>query len=525
MSATLFEMTPPPQLPGNGRFGPPSQSGQSPRSAWLNQPVEPDQLSNGHIVSNQALLRPPSPRGHPILDPNENNQLGTFFNGLESDLYEPHFLDNELQFSEHWLSHGRQNIVPSFLAHLTSFGRQVAPDLTLGAVTAWPAAPLGDVYTFGQNDMAPPSVPLFAHTQPPQSSPPQPRLQSQTPPFYYHPPLPQQPFHGNGNGSFHAQAEQDAHENAAALLTRMHSGRPNPSSPLTSSSNGLHPSLPMVSQRHDSSSLTPSYVAQNHHDPAEIMIPGSDGMLFANMVLGTYRPPVQHTQKPQELQWGSDNLFSEVQGFLPPHHESSEAVADREQLRIERMREALRSNSSSPNTQVPSPIVTQQAAIHTTTESHNDNIKDEVEENAATDTRKRRKSKARIEGEEDGGWGAQLPSKPAARKRKSKSDQNGSVEPSAVMQDTLGKRRKCAPNQSKPQRENLTEEQKRENHIRSEQKRRGTIKEGFDDLAFIVPGLQNGGYSKSIILNMTGDWLEKLVQGNETLEPKSQLAP
>jgi hypothetical protein len=72
-------------------------------------------------------------------------------------------------------------------------------------------------------------------------------------------------------------------------------------------------------------------------------------------------------------------------------------------------------------------------------------------------------------------------------------------------------------NGAKPSRENLSEEQKRENHIRSEQKRRTLIKEGFDDLCELVPGLKGGGFSKSTMLTMAAEWLEELLKGNEAL--------
>jgi heteromeric Ino2p/Ino4p transcription factor len=46
----------------------------------------------------------------------------------------------------------------------------------------------------------------------------------------------------------------------------------------------------------------------------------------------------------------------------------------------------------------------------------------------------------------------------------------------------------------------LTEAQKKENHIRSEQKRREAIREGFDRLASIVPGLEGLGRSEAVVL-------------------------
>ncbi|KAI9283545.1 hypothetical protein BC943DRAFT_280808, partial [Umbelopsis sp. AD052] len=53
---------------------------------------------------------------------------------------------------------------------------------------------------------------------------------------------------------------------------------------------------------------------------------------------------------------------------------------------------------------------------------------------------------------------------------------------------------------SKQHKELLTEEEKRANHIASEQKRRNTIRTGFKELTDIIPTLKNINNSKSTIL-------------------------
>jgi hypothetical protein len=53
----------------------------------------------------------------------------------------------------------------------------------------------------------------------------------------------------------------------------------------------------------------------------------------------------------------------------------------------------------------------------------------------------------------------------------------------------------------------LTEAQKKENHIRSEQKRREAIREGFDRLASIVPGMEGQGRSEAVVLDATVKYL------------------
>ncbi|KAJ9649286.1 hypothetical protein H2199_000061 [Coniosporium tulheliwenetii] len=70
---------------------------------------------------------------------------------------------------------------------------------------------------------------------------------------------------------------------------------------------------------------------------------------------------------------------------------------------------------------------------------------------------------------------------------------------------------------NKPARENLTEEQKRQNHILSEQKRRNLIKKGFEKLNELVPELRENCPSKSQVLDLTAGFLERLIRGNGEL--------
>jgi Helix-loop-helix DNA-binding domain len=75
---------------------------------------------------------------------------------------------------------------------------------------------------------------------------------------------------------------------------------------------------------------------------------------------------------------------------------------------------------------------------------------------------------------------------------------------------------KSGPIDPKGARQNLTEEEKKMNHIRSEQKRRNQIKEGFADLTAMMPD-SSAGASKCAILSQAVDWLSGLIEGNEQL--------
>lgn len=87
-----------------------------------------------------------------------------------------------------------------------------------------------------------------------------------------------------------------------------------------------------------------------------------------------------------------------------------------------------------------------------------------------------------------------------------------------------GRRRRRRNREAKnwPTRPVLTDEQRRQNHIKSEKKRRILINEGFDDLCTLVPSLGKGKFCKSTVLQLAGQWLEGLLEGNQAL--KKQLS-
>ncbi|TWU78663.1 hypothetical protein ED733_005688 [Metarhizium rileyi] len=174
-----------------------------------------------------------------------------------------------------------------------------------------------------------------------------------------------------------------------------------------------------------------------------------------------------------DFQWGSDASFSDVQG--PANGQPTSSNSDR-------------------------PFY----------------IKREEDPNAPP--RKRRKSKnvrsTAVDDDDDDDDDA---SSKSGRKRKTKSERSASGSEPPSDTTASSRRRKSGANGPKPPRENLSEEQKRENHIRSEQKRRTLIKEGFDDLGELVPGLKGGGFSKSATLSMAAEYLDELLRGNKAL--------
>lgn len=63
----------------------------------------------------------------------------------------------------------------------------------------------------------------------------------------------------------------------------------------------------------------------------------------------------------------------------------------------------------------------------------------------------------------------------------------------------------------------LTEQEKKNNHIASEQKRRAAIREGFDRLTELVPGLEGQGRSESVVLKKTVEFMRLQLQERREL--------
>ena len=63
----------------------------------------------------------------------------------------------------------------------------------------------------------------------------------------------------------------------------------------------------------------------------------------------------------------------------------------------------------------------------------------------------------------------------------------------------------------------LTNEQKKQNHIESEKKRREAIRAGFEKLSKIIPGCEGQARSEAIVLQRTVTELQKQIARKEEL--------
>jgi hypothetical protein len=191
--------------------------------------------------------------------------------------------------------------------------------------------------------------------------------------------------------------------------------------------------------------------------------------------------------------FGSDNHFHS-NGFIPAsEHERHEA---REEFLTEELRRLKPINRDELNlTRGTSPEVTQ-------------GKKRKLSQNADEPQRVDRS------GSRD-----QIPINPP-RKSSGKGRGQGARRQSQADVHSTKRRRSSLSGPKPPLRDHLTEEQKRSNHIQSEQKRRTAIAQGFSALHDLVPELiiQGGGLSKSNVLIEAVTFLETLHRNNAEIK-------
>ncbi|KAH9883951.1 hypothetical protein F4778DRAFT_583037 [Xylariomycetidae sp. FL2044] len=455
--------------------------------------------------------------GAPLLNDSDNRMLDLFFEGMTNGY---NSYGEGLGDSEQWIS----QLPPAYLGHMSSFGQEPS-QIPAPSMQQLPVATYQDMLGFVQTMMPPPPQPSHQHHQhqqhhlqaPPQPPPPP----APAPPALPVSPSPHQQQHNHRHLHYHSNphtpVEQSTYTDAAAVLASFQSPHSNSHPPLASNfnrgqnlsahsfGNGFDQTRPLRTPQFSPAQIGPTGPPQtNDHTPLfpEIMLENTPG-----------RGKERQVETPS-LQWGSDANFVKAQPFADKQHESHEQL---EQRRMGFISKALRINTSATPTRASSPQHSGERSTPARCRSSmNDHAKDDADHEAPP--KKRRKSKATEETEEQGNGSTSFVSKAPTRKRRSKTDLKGNPEALSPAPDAHGKRRKSTINEAKASRENLTDAQKRQNHIRSEQRRRGAIKDGFDGLMFIIPGLNAGSYSKSTVLSMTVSWLEDLVKGNDELE-------
>jgi hypothetical protein len=413
--------------------------------------------------SNFPFPSPTAPAPGPsILDDNESKFLDSFFDGVSSDQFNYDFFNNPPDGSE--LGLGWEELPPTFMGTTSSFGQQPQPG------------------NHGFSDM---------------------NFSGLNPQMHPGPSIP-----------------PSTSADVLAAATLLQNGPHGRSMSLQDGMFREDISRPINGQvRHQ------SIAQQTPRSQADFQqrLPSDDFMrdtFYTEMMFGGQSSSsMRHRGVSQkaDIRWGSDAGFANAQGFVPPA--SQENVAASERSHIKAVEEAFSLGashipSSADTSGPPSPIGG--PISHQRTRSIGQKVE---QEDMDSRPRKRRKSKYQEEADDDDDESPVSPTfKTGVKKRKSK---KASEESPAPESEQASKRRKsAAAAAAKAVRENLTEEQKRENHIKSEQKRRTLIREGFEDLGELVPGLKGGGFSKSAVLIMAADWLEELIHGNEILQQR-----
>jgi len=257
----------------------------------------------------------------------------------------------------------------------------------------------------------------------------------------------------------------------------------------------------------------------------EKVAPAIDGgeTLFHDMYFGTssqIRANCNHAPKAADIQWGSDVSFLDHGYVAPPNQETEEQVTKTLMHKMECLEPQVSASSTRPS----SPTITRRRGPMNKLSSDTGlgaNSEESTDEGEEEEHRPRKRRKNDLKFEENGEVDT---NHSGPRLKTGKVAVNGKVvrQRRSTVVSSVAKRRKSQSGESKSNRENLTEDQKRSNHIVSEQKRRNLIKQGFEDLCKLVPELKGGGFSKSAMLIQAADWLEDIIKGNGVL--KTQLA-
>lgn len=204
------------------------------------------------------------------------------------------------------------------------------------------------------------------------------------------------------------------------------------------------------------------------------------------------RPRQPRGSAPINLQYGSDLQFNGNQPYLPQSEkESFEGLSQQQSLYMK----AVKLADSADSTRVPSPELGAGRGLALRTAGRKNSLTIDTNANG----RAKRVS---------------LDNEPSVGRKRKANMRESTDSPSADGGDGRKKRRKSAGG---PKKQNLTETQKRENHIKSERKRREVIDVGFKNLNKMVPALAGQSPSKANTLSSAHDFFVEITVGNAEL--------
>ncbi|KAL9083028.1 MAG: hypothetical protein Q9165_008690 [Trypethelium subeluteriae] len=256
---------------------------------------------------------------------------------------------------------------------------------------------------------------------------------------------------------------------------------------------------------HQSTTRLPNH--QTRHSisgPVSAQLPfgsGAPGAFSSNLAHGPSIQSNGHGHRPHAIRFGSDASFHPSAGFVAPPNTDTHIEI---QKRLVHDMNAMGHRESAPSTRAPSPVVHRKRERSFPEPQESDSESSQAEAS---------------EDEEE------VPSRPKKRRRSTKLDI-----PSPPPLKTMARRKSASQSKRRDRnnlsgdigrgskhKENLTEAQKRTNHIQSEQKRRNIIKDGYNDLNKLVPNLREGGFSKSQALVEAASFLDEMMAGNKRL--------
>lgn len=213
---------------------------------------------------------------------------------------------------------------------------------------------------------------------------------------------------------------------------------------------------------------------------------------------------------PRVFPYGSDSGFCDAR-FISIANQ--EAIEQRHDVMVKTM-SCLKPSNSAASTRPSSPV-TKRRKLPADVNEENQKTRFPVPLGAAKSQPRRRKTKANVNGIDKSHLDN---SQPTAKKGRSSSAKKIRVTKKESPESLSSETDTSYSGDRKGRRQNLTDEQRKQNHIHSEQRRRDAIKDSFDTLQNIVPGLGSGAPSKATQVDQAVAWLEELLNGNRELE-------
>ncbi|RCI17366.1 hypothetical protein L249_2406 [Ophiocordyceps polyrhachis-furcata BCC 54312] len=464
----------------------------------------------------------PAP-GTPILSETDNQTLHDFFECLSSNQCNDFSLGEGLNASDAWA-----DLPPSLMGTATSFGSQpVAPIRCTHQYnhqyifSSPPYYQQPRVCHFDHHLVSPTLLPQYHQTSTLSQS-------HQTPAL----PLPLQTStfshpHHTPDLAHPLQSPTVSHPNQSSYQLYRHSSQdvpsataawPQPMPPTPAPQNPLNTQLPFRVSGQLPGQMRHQNIEEFRADTRRSSNAANHSPTMADWMAGPGSMP--SLRKPaaifDDIKWGSDNTFKPAQNYAPePPHDPTE-VTNLDSLQSM----FLDIDYSASNTPCNSPVDEGSALVKT-------------EERPQEPSRKKRKSSngkvvlhQHVDQADDGNDDDDddkdnddngIP----RRRRRSRTEGTGTSSsidaPAAPTKKSRQRKQATNGAAAKAPRENLTDEQKRENHIKSEQKRRTVIRDGFDSLNKLVPSLRVGTFSKSTTLSVAAQWLDEFVGGNDQL--------